>query len=396
MTRPLRPLRVALALHESRQLGSGVAVARLVPHLREFGWSVTAWVPGDGPISDMLRKEGATVVVGPERPFAFSAARLRAGEGRDVGAIRRYAKSFAAFLREVQPHVVHANTLLSIPEAGLARRHCIPVVMHVQEPLDASKKSRAAMRAAASLATAVIVVEGEAAAAFARHTTRVTIHTIINGVAVRPASASRENASGAITVGTVGSASRRKGTDLFVQAAARICARRSDIVFHHIGDWDAERDMTFLSEVGEAAAPLIEAGRLRLYGVVADPADIAQNWTIFVLPSRKDPYPLALLEAMALGLPPVASRVSGIPDIVADGRTGLLTESGSVDSLVRAVLQMADAPDLRRRLGDAARVHVELHNSLSVQAGSVHAVYLSALATAWGPKESMLARTVPQ
>jgi glycosyltransferase involved in cell wall biosynthesis len=79
---------------------------------------------------------------------------------------------------------------------------------------------------------------------------------------------------------------------------------------------------------------------------------------VVVLPSHQEGLPVCLLEAMACGRPVVASAVGGIPDVVEDGVTGLLVEPGDVDGLRAALQRLLADPQLRRRLGRAARARV--------------------------------------
>ena len=78
---------------------------------------------------------------------------------------------------------------------------------------------------------------------------------------------------------------------------------------------------------------------------------------VFVLPTKGDAMPWAVLEAMAAGLPVVSTRLGAIPELV-DGRTGLLVEPDDVDSLVRALRELALDPGRRRRMGLAGRERV--------------------------------------
>jgi glycosyltransferase involved in cell wall biosynthesis len=80
---------------------------------------------------------------------------------------------------------------------------------------------------------------------------------------------------------------------------------------------------------------------------------------IFVLPSRSEGLPMALLEAMAHGAAIVATTVGGIPDTLTDGVDARLVAPGDPDALAAAVLALAEAPEERRRLGAAARDRVE-------------------------------------
>jgi glycosyltransferase involved in cell wall biosynthesis len=99
-------------------------------------------------------------------------------------------------------------------------------------------------------------------------------------------------------------------------------------------------------------------GRVELLGFVADPAPLLAGADAFVLPSAAENCPLALLQAMATGLPVVASRVGGIPEVVTDGETGLLVSPGDPAPLAAALRSLHD-PALRTSLGKAARAHAE-------------------------------------
>jgi glycosyltransferase involved in cell wall biosynthesis len=101
------------------------------------------------------------------------------------------------------------------------------------------------------------------------------------------------------------------------------------------------------------------AGRVRLVGERRDVPDLLADADVFVLPSRSEGHPVAILEAMAAGLPVVASRVGGVPEQVSHGETGLLVEPGDPDELAAALRRLATNPPLRHRLGAAGRERAE-------------------------------------
>lgn len=84
-------------------------------------------------------------------------------------------------------------------------------------------------------------------------------------------------------------------------------------------------------------------------------ARLLRNASVFVHPSHSDELPVAILEALACGLPVVATRVGGIGDAVIDGENGVLVSPRRPDELARAVMRLVEDPDLRCRMGRRSR-----------------------------------------
>jgi glycosyltransferase involved in cell wall biosynthesis len=101
------------------------------------------------------------------------------------------------------------------------------------------------------------------------------------------------------------------------------------------------------------------AGQVRFTGFVDDVAPLLAGNAIFVMPSRSEGIPIALLEAMAHGLPIVASRVGGIPEVVHDGRDALLVPPDDASALEAALAGLLTDQPEARALGAAARARYE-------------------------------------
>jgi glycosyltransferase involved in cell wall biosynthesis len=181
-------------------------------------------------------------------------------------------------------------------------------------------------------------------------------------------------ADGKLVVGTLGTVCRRKGSDVFLAMAEQVRARKPDLEFRIVGDAAVGAERALATRILDTARA---QGMVHRSGV--DPYEELAEWDIFVLPSRMDPCPLAVLEAMATGLPVVGSRVGGIPEELGED-AGLLVAAEDVEATSSAVERLADSPELRASLGAAARSRVERLFTLERQAEGLDRAYRSALA----------------
>ncbi|HUH12249.1 MAG TPA: glycosyltransferase [Longimicrobiales bacterium] len=158
-----------------------------------------------------------------------------------------------------------------------------------------------------------------------------------------------------------------KGIPVLVDA----CARLRDEGFAFRAEVVGEGPMRSELERMIAEADLEEQVHLRGARPQHEVAKLVGRRPIFVLPSVvladgwMEGIPVALMEAMAAGAPVIASRLSGIPELVEDGRTGLLVEPGDAADLARAIRRLAGDPALARRLGEAGRAKVREEFELS-------------------------------
>ena len=141
----------------------------------------------------------------------------------------------------------------------------------------------------------------------------------------------------------------QKAPDILIEAFARFHRDDPEWALHLAGDGPlAER-------LEERVRALGLAGSVTFHGTVADPAPLLSRCRIFVLPSRFEGTPNALLEAMAHRMSCIVSDASPGPlRLIEDGVTGLVVETGSVSALAAAMARLARDERLRQELGDAA------------------------------------------
>jgi glycosyltransferase involved in cell wall biosynthesis len=176
------------------------------------------------------------------------------------------------------------------------------------------------------------------------------------------------------TIGVVARLEPVKGIDTLLHAAAALRARRPGFRLQIAGSGSAQAQLVALRD------------RLRLENVVEflgwrdDLARLHAGWDVFALPSRHEGFGLAALEAMAAGLPVVASRTGGVPELVVDGETGVLVEPADVAGLAAGLERLIADPTLRAGMGAAARNRAEEHFGAARMGDAVASVYDALLA----------------
>ena len=165
-----------------------------------------------------------------------------------------------------------------------------------------------------------------------------------------------------------------KGQDTLLAAAPRILARYPDASFTFVGDGPRREALELLTRA------LGISERVRFMGESRDVAPILAGHDLFVLPSRSEAFPNALIEAMATALPVVATDVGGIPEVVRPG-SGLLVRPNDERVLADAVLALMDDPAAAAALGRAARADVERHYTIDRMVERFEQLYLAKIET---------------
>jgi glycosyltransferase involved in cell wall biosynthesis len=362
--------------HESEVLGAGVSTLRALGELRTYGWTGSGWVPGRGQLADeaeaVLAAQGSH-----EKPIAFSVRGWRREPGFPSRLLRTpaYLRAFARWVVADAPDVVHANSLLVLPEATIARRRGFPVVVQVHELPPPGRKRNLSIRWAAAVADVLVGVSEAVSRMLREHARSTPVLTIHNGV---PATKPVRRTEATFVVGTIGHVSRTKGTDVFLEAARLVLAARPELRFEHIGPARLWGDDEFDGHVERLAGsrPLRDALRMLGHRPVAE---ALSRWSVFVLASRQEAFPLSTLEAMAAGVPVVAAAVGGIPEQIDHLKTGILVPPRDPSAISEWILRLHDDDPLRSRLAARAQHRVREAFTLQAQAEALERAYAQAI-----------------
>lgn len=358
-----------LQICSARQLGGGERhFADLANSLAERGHDVYAVIIPNSPLIPEFRSLPKENIL-----------EVRMRNSLDVfGALK-----LASIVREFEIEIIHAHVARDYPLAAFAseRSGNTPFVLtrHVLFPI---KKIH---RITLGRAERIIAVSKAVAEALReqRIFDPTKIVTIYNGIDTKrfAREGSHPNLSKAFTginapllVGMVGHIAPIKGQEDFIRAAAIIASRRDDVDFVIIGEDKSRRGENRVA-IETLIAGLDLATRVNLVGWQDDVSDILHELDVFVSPSRSEPFGLAILEAMASGVPVVASASEGALEIVEDGVTGRLVPIGEHELLAEAITTLLDDPATRECLSVNALQAVNQRFSLEQMVDATERLY---------------------
>jgi glycosyltransferase involved in cell wall biosynthesis len=319
-----------------------------------------------GPLGEALRAQGVPVqVLGMRGGKLLTLARL------------------AACLRSLRPQVLHCHNLIAHMYGGLVRRFCriphmvltkhgaYPPTGLVTGPLNRWLLQR----------THIVAVSPEIQTVMAglrRPGVPGSLRYIPNGISLVPYADLPPRAQARSRYGW-------SANSFLAVIVARLNEEKNHLGLLHAFDQVRQAaPQARLIVIGDGPMrPAIEESirqrgltdAVELLGERHDVPDLLAAMDAFVLSSATEGIPLTVLEAMAAGLPVVATAVGGIPQVVLAEETGCLVPPGSPEALAAALGRLIDDPALAQRLGDAGRQRVQEHFSLQRMAADYESLY---------------------
>jgi len=359
--------RVVYLAHAFTVGGAEEMVLNLVRHLPPRFEPMVCCIHEAGPIGEEIRQAGTPVAVlglepGLRRPF-------------DVGGIRRY-------LHDTAPQIVHTFLLTASLYGRLAAILArVPIVIGTEVNIYERKRRRHAFAERLLMAgTDRVVVSAESVRDFyvrQVHADPARVEVIYNAVDFAQAAPTENRAAMRASIGVPAAApvagviarlTEQKGHRFLLDALAA----RPELTEVHavlVGGGDLERTL------GAQAASLGLTPRVHFLGPRRDLGNLLAAMDVFVMPSLWEGLPLSLVLAMGASLPVVATAVAGIPEVVDDGRTGLLVPPADAHALGAALTRVfADEP-LRTRLGRDGRASVLPRFGVDRYVASVASLY---------------------
>lgn len=349
------PMRIVLALESSGPGGAENMVVQLATALRALGHETIVATMREGWMTERAATAGIPVWIEPQRPGLDPAWTLR----------------LAARLRRERIDVFHSHefamNVFGGAAAVLARVRSASTI-HGKHWIADRRRRAIAYRILARLGVPVIAVSEDLAGYLADGLgmRRDRIEVIHNGIPIPDAvEVDRRAVRAVLGLPVDGPLLLAVGNLYAVKDHAnllRALARLPDAQVAIAGRGEEEGNLRrLMAELG------LES-RVRLLGLRDDVGRLLSAADVFVQPSRSEGLPLAVLEAMAAGLPVVATRVGGMAEAIVENETGLMVAPGDPAELAEALRRLLESTDLRIRMGKAARVRAQAEFSVDTMA----------------------------
>jgi glycosyltransferase involved in cell wall biosynthesis len=325
-----------------------------------------------------IRSRSCWLVQWGPQPFSTQLVRFLRFHVPDPGYRR-----MMVWLDRFWPDVVYVNCLPQLKGAAAAHALGLPVVWHIREIMPPGRRRRWFARRLTRFSTRIVAVSHAVSDWLQEEGLGDRVSVVHNGCTVpdrlSEAPLVRERLGlpvAATLVGFFAQIVAHKGVTDLVEASTRAMARDPSVSVVMAGAGPP-------NELEQIRARISAAGLTQRFFLLPPQHEVWDLLTavdMVVVPSLwPDPLPRSVMEAMVLGRPAIAYRTGGIPEMIADGRTGLLVEPGDRAGLADAIVHLARDPELRHRLGSAAAERARAEFSVTAYVDAMERVLKEAV-----------------
>ncbi len=351
----------------------------LLTSLDREKWDLRVACPATGPLRQAL--DGCIV---PVVPVTLPPWRKLSSLMARYGAVRQLSQLIAS----VEPALIHVNDLWWVPhtvQAVAALPQPVPVIAHVRQEVQPAKVRQYALDRVSHVVAVSQRVEKDL---LAGGLSRQVVSTIYSGVDLRSLGVSEGTGiraewgipKDAMVLGTVANLLPLKGYEVMLAALPATLAAMPTVHYFIIGSGGAE----YCTRLKAIAVERGIAERVHFAGFQESVASYLSALDLYVHPSLKEAFGLAVVEAMAMGKAVVATTTGGLPEVVAQGETGLLVPPGDAESLAATVVSLLLDGVRREQMGLCGRTRAQERFSLGAAVMHMEQLYGEVLTTQKG------------
>jgi glycosyltransferase involved in cell wall biosynthesis len=305
---------------------------------------------------------------------------------RTVLELARATRSVRALCRRDRIDVVHANSIrASLIASGASAIGAPPAIAHVRDCLPDGAITGVVARVIRSRAARIVANSAYTLDRFGAGRKGVVVHNSVDQDRFSGNGSATAGAGGRFTLGVVAQLTPWKGQDDAVRALALVRERHPETRLVLAGSAKFVSAQTrfdniaFVRRLEALIAELGLEGAVEFAGECEDVVSVYRDLDAVLVPSWEEPFGRAVIEAMAMGVPVIATDVGGPAEIIADRRTGLLAPPRSPARWAAAVGELIEKPELREALADAGRSEVARRFRPEHHAEAMLGVYRAAL-----------------
>lgn len=358
--------KILLVSHSSEGSGAPRVLLDIAKCLSSRNYDLTFCAPETGGITITAEKEGFSVKIIPNPQVGFREAKNLFEKLKILIQRLKFLKNIRCEIKNGNYDLVYLNSSASL-YAGLALLGIkIKTIWHIHEDLQPSLLNRLKSRIIAKLSHWLVFVSPSNIPSFAPFLSEKNYQILPNGIQI-------ENMERFPTdeeyrrlydykpedqiVAMISFISKRKGVDILLKALCHILPDTSRVKGVIAGD-RTNADPVYLKELENLSCEPALKSRIFFPGHCTNIASFLESVHVFVLPSRNDPMPLVLLEAMAAGKAIVAADVGCVREILQPPHAGIVVPPENPEILAMEIRKLLEDPDMRRQLGENARKRV--------------------------------------
>jgi len=339
----------------------------LLKTLDRHKWEPHVVCPGTGPFREQLH-----AIAVPTHALSLPPWRKPLALFQRRSAVGR----LGALVHQLDPAMIHVNDIWWVPHTvrAIASRtsNPVPIVAHVRQEIEPAKVGRYELDCVA----AVIAISRQIEQSLITGGVSVkNVRTVYSGIDLSESQLTHDDQAirrmiglpnGAVLLGTVANLFSRKGYEVMLRALPAIVRAVPTVHYVIVGSDDHD----YADRLKRLAHELKIADRVHIVGFQDPVQPFLASLDLYVHPALMEGFGIAVVEAMAMGKAVVATTTGGLPEVVAQGETGLLVPPGDVESLAVAVVSLLEDKVRREQMGRNGEARA--HERFSLDASVAH------------------------
>ncbi len=353
----------------------------LLKTLDRHTWEPHVVCPGTGPFREQLH-----AIAVPTHALSLPPWRKPLAVFQRRSAIGR----LGALVGQLDPALVHVNDIWWVPHTVRAlasgRSHSMPIVAHVRQEIEPEKVGRYELD---RVEVAIAISRQIEQSLITGGVSMSRVRTLYSGIDCSSRQSTRDDQAirrligvpnEAVLLGTVANLFPRKGYEVMLRALPAIVHAVPTVHYVIVGS----DDHGYADRLTRLASELTIADRVHIVGFQDPVQPFLAALDLYLHPALMEGFGIAVVEAMAMGKAVVATTTGGLPEVVAQGETGLLVPPGDAESLAEAAIFLLENKFKREQMGVCGRMRAQERFSLDASVAHMEQLYGDVLGTQKG------------